>query len=183
MTDNSLSGRRRRWTYQPDPLAGGPAPDLAGILAEQRGVRGGLIPALERIQDRYGYLPPLALQHAARVLGVPLSRVYGVATFYNLFRLRPPGRSLVRICKGTACHVGGSARLLTAAESQLGIHEAETTPDGAVTLESVACMGACSLAPVVVVGDTLHGRQTIDSLRDLLRTLVGTEAPTVEGGE
>ncbi len=98
----------RRHIYQGDPLLASPPPELAAILERYRGQRDTLITVLEEIQDHYGYLPQHGLQYVARELGFPLSQVYGVATFYNLFQFRPPRRYLVRICKGTACHVNRS---------------------------------------------------------------------------
>lgn len=150
----------RKFVYRGDPLATPPPPELAAILDRHRGQRDALITVLEEIQDHYGYLPRLALQHAARQLHIPLSRVYGVATFYNLFRLHAPGRYQVRVCRGTACHVNNSAAILAYLKERLGIDVDETTPDGLFTLQTVACVGACSLAPVVVVNDRTYGRMT-----------------------
>jgi len=150
----------RRYIYQGDPLLAPPPPELAAILERYRGQPDALITVLEEIQDHYGYLPQQGLQYTAHELGFPLSRVYGVATFYNLFQLSPPGRYVVRICKGTACHVNRSSEILTRVQVQLGIGEDETTPDGLLTLQTVACMGACSLAPVMVINDRTYGRMT-----------------------
>jgi NADH-quinone oxidoreductase subunit E len=150
----------RRYIYQGDPLLAPPPPELAAILERYRGQPDALITVLEEIQDHYGYLPPQGLQYTAHELGFPLSRVYGVATFYNLFQLHPPGRYLVRICKGTACHVNRAATILARVQEQLRIGEDETTPNGLFTLQTVSCMGACSLAPVLVVNDHTYGRMT-----------------------
>jgi NADH-quinone oxidoreductase subunit E len=149
-----------RYIYQGDPLQVPPPPELAAILEHYRGQPDALITVLEEIQDHYGYLPQQGLQYAAHELGFPLSRVYGVATFYNLFQLSPPGRYLVRLCKGTACHVNRAAEILARVQGQLGIGEDETTRDGLLTLQTVACMGACSLAPVMVINDRTYGRMT-----------------------
>lgn len=169
----------RRYVYQPDPLAAPPPPELAAILERHRGEPDALITVLEEIQDHYGYLPRRPLEYVARELGFPLSRVYGVATFYNLFRLSPPGRYLVRVCKGTACHVNQSERILRELERRLEIEEDETTPDGLFTLQTVACVGACSLAPVMVVNDRTYGRMTPEKAWETLRAL-RAEAATVE---
>jgi NADH-quinone oxidoreductase subunit E len=150
----------RKYVYQGDPLLAPPPAELAAILERYRGQPDALITVLEEIQDHYGYLPQQGLQYAAHELGFPLSQVYGVATFYNLFQFRPPGRYLVRICTGTACHVNGSAEMLARVQAQLDIAEDETTPDGLLTLQTVACVGACSLAPIMVVNDRTHGRMT-----------------------
>ncbi len=149
-----------KYVYQGDPLAAPPSPELAAIFDRYRGQPDALISVLEEIQRHYGYLPQPQLQYTARELGFPLSRIYGVATFYNLFQFSAPGRYVVRVCQGTACHVNRSTEILAQLKEQLGIGEDETTPDGLFTLQTVACMGACSLAPVVVVNDMTYGRMT-----------------------
>lgn len=150
----------RKNAYRGDPLAEPPPPELAAILDHHRGRPDALITALEEIQRHYGYLGQLQLQYVARELGFPLARVYGVATFYNLFRFDPPGKHQVRVCRGTACHVNHSDEILRYLSEHLGIDVDETTADGEFTLQTVACMGACSLAPVVVVDDDTFGRMT-----------------------
>jgi NADH-quinone oxidoreductase subunit E len=171
----------RKYIYQGDPLLAPPPAELATILHRYRDQPDALITVLEDIQDHYGYLPQQGLQYAAHALGFPLSRVYGVATFYNLFQFSPPGRYLVRICKGTACHVNRSAEMLTRVQAQLGIGEDATTPDGLFTLQTVACVGACSLAPVMVVNDRTHGRMTPEkacvALAELRAEATGEETP------
>ena len=152
----------RKNAYRGDPLAEPPPPELAAILDHHRGQPDALITALEEIQRHYGYLGKLQLQYVARELAFPLARVYGVATFYNLFRFDPPGKHQVRVCRGTACHVNQADAILQHLCDKLEIGVDETTPDGRFTLQTVACMGACSLAPVVVVGDETHGRMTPD---------------------
>jgi NADH-quinone oxidoreductase subunit E len=161
----------RKYVYSGDPLAEPPPCELAAILDRHRGQPDALMTVLEEVQRHYGYLPQRQLQYVARELGFPLSRVYGVATFYNLFQLTPPGRYVVRVCKGTACHVNRSAAILAHLERQLGIHEEETTPDGLFTLQTVACTGACSLAPVMVINDRICGRMTPDQAGEALATL------------
>ena len=135
-----------------------PPPELAAILDRYRGQPDALITVLEEIQHYYSYLPKQHLEHTARELGFPLSRVIGVVTFYNLFQLKPPGRYQVRVCKGTACHVGGSEVILDHLQEKLGIAEDETTLDGLFTLQTVACVGACSLAPVQVGNGRTYAR-------------------------
>jgi NADH-quinone oxidoreductase subunit E len=170
----------RKHVYGGDPLAE-PPPELAAILDRFRARPDALMTVLEAIQRHYGYLPRRPLEYVARELGFPLSRVYGVATFYNLFQLSPPGRYIVRVCKGTACHVNRSAVILTHLERQLGIGEEETTPDSLFTLQTVACTGACSLAPVIVVNDRIYGRMTPDAAWAALAALrveaAGEEGP------
>ncbi|MBI2939616.1 MAG: NAD(P)H-dependent oxidoreductase subunit E [Chloroflexi bacterium] len=168
--------RLRKHVYRPDETAGPPSPELAEILSRHRGVRGALISILQDIQAHYGYLPADQLRIAARETGVPLSRIYGVATFYHQFRLDPPGQHLVRVCRGTACHVGHSLELLRALGSHLGIGQDQTTPDGQVTLQTVACMGACSLAPVLVVDGETHARMTPDRAVEIVQRLQNAAA-------
>ena len=127
---------------------------LAGF---PQGRRETLIPILQAVQEVFGYLPEEALGAVAAHLGVSAAKVYGVATFYNQFRLLPVGKHTVRVCRGTACHVRGSKLLLDNFAGELKIKPGETTPDGEFTLETVACLGACSIAPVVTVDDDFHG--------------------------
>jgi NADH-quinone oxidoreductase subunit E len=127
-----------------------------------------VIPLLQAVQKRFGYISEQRLEEVAAYAGAPLSDVYGVATFYAQFRLRPPGKHLVRVCQGTACHVLGAAEVLVTLQQDLGVSEGETTRDGLFTLESVRCLGCCSLSPAVMIDDTTHGRVTPESLRDIL---------------
>lgn len=161
----------KKFVYQGDPLAAPPPLDLQQILNRHRSEADALITVLEEIQDHYGYLPRQQLQYTARELGFPLSRIYGVATFYNLFRFNPPGRYQVRVCRGTACHVNHSLEILESLKKKLGIKEDESTDDGLFTLQTVACMGACSLAPVVVVNDHTYGRMTPDKTAGIIDQL------------
>lgn len=117
-----------------------------------------LIPLLQAIQGAFGYLPGDVLLRLSRSAGIPLARVYGVATFYAGFHFEPRGRHVVRVCHGTACHVRGSPRITEELSRLLGIAPGETTRDGEFTLERVACVGCCSLAPVAVVGRRTYGR-------------------------
>lgn len=159
----------RKFVYRGDPLAEPPPPELAAIFSRHRGEPDALITALEEIQRHYGYLGQTHLQYLSRELGFPLARIYGVVTFYNLFRLDPPGEHQICVCRGTACHVNQSAQILAYLEQKLGVSVGETTPDGAVTLQTVACVGACSLAPVLVVDDETYGRMTADEAWQTLR--------------
>lgn len=179
MTDQPKARAPRKHIYQPDPLLAPPPPELAAILDRYRGQPDALITVLEEIQDHYGYLPRRDLQYTARELHFPLAQVYGVATFYNLFQLQPPGRYCVRVCTGTACHVNRSTEILALIKHYLSIGEDETTPDGLFTLQTVACMGACSLAPVVALNDQVHGRMTPQSAVDEIEHLrEAQEVPT-----
>jgi NADH-quinone oxidoreductase subunit E len=146
--------------YRGDPLAGPPPADLLAILDRYRGQPDALITVLEEIQHHYGYLPESHLRHAARELGFPLAQVFGVATFYNLFQFEAPGRYQVRVCEGTACHVKHSDAILEELKGHLDVEVGATTPDRVFTLQTVACVGACSLAPVMVVNDHTHARMS-----------------------
>jgi NADH-quinone oxidoreductase subunit E len=161
----------RKFVYRGDPLTEPPPPELAAILDHHRNAPDALISALAEVQRHYGYLNPTHLRYLARELAFPLARVYGVATFYNLFLFDPPGRYQVRICRGTACHVKRSDAILDHLRAQLGIEVDGTTPDGCFTLQTVACMGACSLAPVVVIDDDTRGRMTPEAAWDALVAL------------
>jgi NADH-quinone oxidoreductase subunit E len=161
----------RKFAYRGDPLAEPPPPELAEIIERHQGEPDALITALEDVQRRFGYLGERQLQYVSRDLGFPLARVYGVVTFYNWFLLDPPGKHQVKVCRGTACHVNGSALILDHLQEELGIAVDETTNDGLFTLQTVACVGACSLAAVVVVGDDTHGRLHPEEAMDILRAL------------
>ena len=125
--------------------------ELASLTAKAAGRKRALIQVLQDVQDRYHWLPPEALVHVAEALGVPLVKVYGVATFYKSFSLSPRGRHVCTVCLGTACHVRGGGAVLEQFERKLGIAAGQTTPDGKYTLERVNCLGACALAPLAVV--------------------------------
>ena len=161
----------RKVVYQGDPIADPPPPDLTAILDRYCGQPDALLTVLTEIQHHFGFLPQRHLQVTARELGFPLSRVYGVATFYNLFQFNAPGRYQVRVCRGTACHVNKSDKILGNLEEHLGIDVDQTTSDGLVTLQIVACMGACSLAPVVVISDQTYGRMTPERAREAVQRL------------
>lgn len=131
---------------------------ISEILHEfPAGRRETLIPILQAVQEAFGFLPEEALGAIAAHLGVSAAKVFGVATFYNQFRLKPVGVHTIRVCRGTACHVRGSKQLLDQFADALQVRPGETTPDGEFTLETVACLGACSIAPVVTVDDDFHG--------------------------
>jgi len=127
-----------------------------------------MIAMLQDIQGIHGYLPEDDIIRVAKHLGVPTSRVYGVATFYNQFRLTPLGKHVIRVCRGTACHVKGSLDILNILESELGIAAGETTKDMQFTIETVACIGACSIAPVIVIDDKYYGGLTSKSVYKLI---------------
>ncbi|MGM0601857.1 MAG: NADH-quinone oxidoreductase subunit NuoE [Bacillota bacterium] len=127
-----------------------------------------LIPVLQEAQEEYGYLPEEVLKEVAGGLNLSLSQVYGVVTFYSQFHQEPRGKNIVRVCMGTACHVRGGDKVLEALKDELGVDSGETTEDLKFTLESVACIGACGLAPVIMVNDDTHGRLTPEKIPEIL---------------
>ncbi len=136
------------------------ATSLQTILKKYGTSRDNLIPLLQDIQEHLDYLAPEAISMVAGHLELSENDVYGVATFYAQFRFHPPGRHRIKVCQGTACHVRGGGMVLDAISRKIGIVPGETTPDGNISLERVACFGSCALPPVVVVDDTVYGRMT-----------------------
>jgi NADH-quinone oxidoreductase subunit E len=147
--------------------------DLSQILAPYRGEKGAAITALQKVQDKLGYLPEEAMTAIAHTLGVSRNELYGVATFYSQFRFERQGKHTIRVCCGTACHVHGSPRITETMEQELGIHSGETTADYEFSLQEVACVGACALAPVMVVDKAVYGK--IDSVK--ARKVLGKYMP------
>jgi len=141
---------------------------LNSIIEKHKGKAGGLIPVLEEAQVSLEYLPLSVQKKIAAGLNLPLSRVYGVVTFYSFFTMTPRGKHTVRVCLGTACYVRGGKALAETLEKQFGIKEGETTADRMFTLESVRCLGACGLGPVIVVDDDVHGRVKPAKIKDIL---------------
>ncbi len=135
------------------------------------GSPGELIPLLQSAQDHFGYIPRRAIRYISSVTDIPESEVFGVITFYNQFRLRPVGKYVIRVCCGTACHVARSRMLIETIQDELGIEVDETTEDGLFTLFTVACLGCCSLAPVMMINDETHGRLTPAIVRKRLRDI------------
>ncbi len=141
---------------------------LEELLAHYTGQKGALIPVLQKAQEIYGYLPSDVLKRISKGLRIPLAKIYGVVTFYAQFRLTPMGRNVVRVCLGTACHVRGGAKVLEIIEKELKIKDGGTTEDERFTLEIVACIGACGLAPVFSVNNKVHGKMTPDKVAGVL---------------
>ena len=137
---------------------------MDAVLDKYAGQQGALIPILQAAQTAYGYLPPEVLKMVARRLGLSLGKVYGVATFYAQFYLERRGRHVLKLCDGTACHVKGTPRLLTAVEDEFELTPGETTSDGELSMEIVYCMGSCALAPVAVLDGQVMGRMQQDVL-------------------
>ncbi len=150
--------------------------EINDIINQEAMGDGSLIAALEQIQERYRYLPPEALILASERLGVPLSQAYSVATFYNAFSLKPKGKHCLHVCMGTACHVRGSPQVLDRLETKLGIKAAQTTRDHLFTLETVNCLGACALGPIVVTDGEYSGQMTTQKVDRLLKNILQAEA-------
>jgi len=138
------------------------------IVEPYKGKKEMVIPVLQKVQDHFGYLPRSAMEQVSLRMCIPLSRLYGVATFYAQFKMKPRGRYIIRVCKGTACHIQGSPKIAEKIEENLDIQSGETTEDLRFTLEEVACIGACALAPVIMVNDDPHGRLTLDKINGIL---------------
>ncbi len=135
-----------------------------------------LIAALQQTQDEYGYLPKQALKEVSRLMDVPLTRIFGIVTFYSQFTLIPRGRHAIKICTGTACHVKGVNEVKQKVKDQLNVVEGETTADYQFTLETVACIGTCFLAPVMMVDDRYFGKLTTDTVTDIVDRYTGDNA-------
>ncbi|HOI55445.1 MAG TPA: NADH-quinone oxidoreductase subunit NuoE [Phycisphaerae bacterium] len=154
--------------------------DVGGILKDYAGAgRDALIPILQKVQQVEGYLSRESVARVGEHLGLPASKVYGVATFYNQFRFQPQGRFHIQLCRGTACHVKGSAGILEAVKRELKLKPGETTRDGLFSLEVVACIGACGLAPVMCVNGEFHAKLTPDSVRKILDSYRGKASADV----
>jgi len=134
------------------------------------GEPGSLIPLLQAAQRDYSYIPETAIHYICDIVGIPAAQVYGVITFYTQFRLKPLGKYLLRVCNGTACHVNGSKLMGQVIEDELGIQVGQTTEDGLFTIQSVACLGCCSLAPVMMINEETHGRLDPKTIRKILKS-------------
>jgi NADH:ubiquinone oxidoreductase subunit E len=142
--------------------------DISHLTEKWRGKQGNLIMILHEIQNKYGYVPrPVALTLSEH-LGIPLARIYEVITFYNYFKLKPPGKFTISVCMGTACYLKGAPEILSEIKSVLTIEEGETTADGLFNLAPVRCLGCCSLAPVISINKTIHGRVKRKDIVDIL---------------
>ena len=144
---------------------------LNKILEGYSRQKGAVIPILQQIQEAYGYLPKEIMVITSKKTGIPISQLYGVATFYAQFHLTPRGRHLIRVCDGTACHVRGSEKIVQLIENAFGIGAGATSADLKYTLEIVYCVGSCGLAPVAVVNDTVHGHAKPEPFVRVLKKL------------
>ena len=138
-------------------------------LWKYQGELGALIPLLQSAQDAYGYIPESAIDYISQIVGTPAAEIYGVITFYSQFRLKPMGKNIIKVCDGTACHVNSSTGIIKTVESELGVIGDETTEDGLFTVQKVACLGCCSLSPVVMINDETFGLLTPKKVRQLLK--------------
>lgn len=145
------------------------------ILSGFKGAESDLIPILQKLQEAYGYLPEDIIKRLSERTGIFVSQIMGVATFYSQFKLKPSGKHSVKVCFGTACHVNGAETIAEALCDELKIDIGGTTPDSLITLESVACLGCCSLAPVMMIDNEAFGRLTPSKARQIIRDLYAKE--------
>ncbi|MEE1262397.1 NADH-quinone oxidoreductase subunit NuoE [Ruminococcus sp.] len=144
---------------------------LDGVLAEYASVKGSLITILQNTQDIYGYLPREAIELISEKTGIATSEIMGVGTFYTQFRFEPVGKYLIMLCQGTACHVNSSELILQTIKDELGIEDGQTTADGLFSLKCVACLGCCSLSPVMMINEDTYGSLTPDKTKKILKEL------------
>jgi NADH-quinone oxidoreductase subunit E len=144
---------------------------LDPLIAKYNGRKGNMIPLLQGTQDIFGYIPRVAFEKLSRETGLPLSDMFGVATFYAQFRLSPVGKYIIKVCHGTACHVQNANEITEALQDSMKIKDGETTEDRLFTLESVACLGCCSLAPVMMIGDETYGKLTGDKAVKIVKNM------------
>lgn len=142
--------------------------ELLKVIAELKGTKGALMPIMQKAQDIYGYLPIEVQKIISDNTGIPLEKIYGVATFYAQFALQPKGKYRISVCLGTACYVKGSGKVYEKLQEVLNLKEGECTPDGKFSLESCRCVGACGLAPVMMINDDVHGRLVPDDVEKIL---------------
>lgn len=144
---------------------------LLPVLLKYKDIEGSLITVLQKAQEEYGYLPVDLLYYISQFMGIKPSKVFGVVTFYAQFRMQPVGKYLILLCQGTACHVNGSVMIEEAICDELQIKDGETTNDGLFTLSNVACLGCCSLSPVMMINDETYGTLTPDKVRKILKEI------------
>ena len=157
-------------------IAGGfDVTELQETLDKYGDTKGSLITILQKAQSIYGYLPKPVMKYISDCTGVKPSKVFGVATFYTQFRLEPVGKNLIMLCQGTACHVNGSAGIERAIVEELGVEDGGTTPDNIFTFNNVACLGCCSLAPVMMIGNETYANLTPEKTKEILRSIRNEE--------
>jgi len=142
---------------------------------------GAVIPILQEIQDTYGYVPPVAIQRIAENINVPASEIFGIVTFYGQFRLQPLGKYLIKICHGTACHLCGAEMVAEIVSQVTGAKEGKTSEEGLFTVERVACIGCCCLAPCMMINGEAYGRLTPEAIGKIINEIRKQEAPVTAG--
>lgn len=165
--------RVKRLTKEAEVMTA-PATDLAvldPLITKYKGKKGNIIPLLQGTQEKLGWIPAEAFVKIATEAGIKLSDMYGVATFYAQFRLKPVGKIVIKVCHGTACHVQNANSITDALKEALKVNDGETTEDGMFTLESVACLGCCSLAPVMMIGSETYGKLTGGSTVKIIKNI------------
>ena len=142
---------------------------VVSIANKYKGQKGGIMSALHEVQDEYGYISEANQKYLSDKMGVPLSEIYGIITFYSRFSLMPKGKYNIQVCMGTACYVKGSGDILDKIKAKLGIEVGQCTADGKYSIDATRCIGACGLAPVLTVNDEVFGRLTVDDVEDILK--------------
>ena len=144
---------------------------LLDFINKWKGKKGKEIMILHKVQEIYGFVPRAVAVEVSRLIDLPLAKIYGIITFYHIFKLKKPGKYQISVCMGTACYVGGTPQLVDKAKQLIGINMGETTEDGNITMEECRCVGACSQAPVVVVDEVIHGRVKPSKVAQLVRSI------------
>jgi len=142
---------------------------LKELVEKYKNESGSLIPILQEIQESFGYLPEESLIFVSDEMDIPLGRIWGVVTFYGQFYLSPRGRNIIKVCHGTACHIGAAEKISDVLHQELGVDEGDTTEDGKFTVERVACLGCCSLAPCVMISEKTYGRLTPQKIKKIIK--------------
>lgn len=168
----SCCQKNKTWTFKDPDID---IQKLEPTLQEYASVPGSLITILQKAQELYGYLPVDLMAYIAERTGIKPSQVLGVVTFYTQFRTKPVGKNLILLCQGTACHVNGSAAIETAIREELNVEEGEITPDGLFTYNNVACLGCCSLSPVMMIGEDTYGNLTANSAKKIIQDVRAAE--------
>lgn len=141
--------------------------ELQELLKQFKPEKGQLIPVLQKVQEELGYISDDSVKEISSYMKIAPSEIFGVLTFYGLFRTKPTGKNLIMVCRGTACHIRGGERILSAVQNKLGIHEGESTSDFKYTLETIACIGCCALAPTMMIGKETHGRMSPQKVNEI----------------
>ncbi|ACB84294.1 NADH-quinone oxidoreductase subunit NuoE [Natranaerobius thermophilus] len=160
-----------------------PKEELRELIRKHRKDSGGLIPLLQTVQEREGYLSRKRLESIAREMNLSLAKIMGVVSFYSQFHIQPKGKNIIRVCMGTACHVKGAGQVMEKFQRELSIETGQTTEDREFSLEAVSCIGACGLAPVLTINHNTHGKVTTSDVNHLINRYVNGSNNGNEGGE